>query len=150
MEIVYVYVKKRSEFGRQCNFSDRPAEINVDIQPDPEQILNYIERNPVDTGVQCAGDMSEHEVNTERFEMETRGVNHLEGGWPKDVNPLEMEQTIRYRKKVEKDENYINTIMQLGSGPKHNQEDSHASFLAPGWQQEAGSSLFQPGVPAGF
>lgn len=46
--------------------------------------------------------------------METRGVNHVEGGWPKDVNPLELEQTIRFRKKVEKDENYINTIMQLG------------------------------------
>lgn len=47
--------------------------------------------------------------------METRGVNHIEGGWPKDVNPLELEQTIRFRKKVEKDENYINAIMQLGS-----------------------------------
>lgn len=47
--------------------------------------------------------------------METRGVNHVEGGWPKDVNPLELEQTIRFRKKVEKDENYINAIMQLGS-----------------------------------
>lgn len=47
--------------------------------------------------------------------METRGVNHVEGGWPKDVNPLELEQTIRFQKKVEKDENYINAIMQLGS-----------------------------------
>lgn len=47
--------------------------------------------------------------------METRGINHVEGGWPKDVNPLEMEQTIRFRKKVEKDENYINVITQLGS-----------------------------------
>lgn len=47
--------------------------------------------------------------------METRGVNHVEGGWPKDVNPLELEQTIRFRKKVEKDENYINAITQLGS-----------------------------------
>lgn len=46
--------------------------------------------------------------------METRGVNHVEGGWPKDVNPQELEQTIRFRKKVEKDENYINAIMQLG------------------------------------
>lgn len=46
--------------------------------------------------------------------METRGVNHIEGGWPKDVNPLELEQTIRFRKKVEKDENYINAITQLG------------------------------------
>lgn len=47
--------------------------------------------------------------------METRGVNHIEGGWPKDVNPLELEQTIRFRKKVEKDESYINAITQLGS-----------------------------------
>nr|XP_048673673.1 dynein axonemal intermediate chain 2 isoform X2 [Caretta caretta] len=115
MEIVYVYVKKRSEFGRQCNFSDRLGETNVDIQPDPSQASNFIERDPIDAAIQCASDMSEHEVNTERFEMENQGVNHLEGGWPKDVNPLEMEQTIRFRKKVEKDENYVYTIIQLGS-----------------------------------
>ncbi|KAM4824546.1 dynein axonemal intermediate chain 2 [Urocitellus parryii] len=119
MEIVYVYVKKRSEFGKQCNFSDRQAELNIDIPPNPELATQFVERNPVDTGVQCSASMSEHEANTERFEMETRGVNHVEGGWPKDVNPLELEQTIRFRKKVEKDENYINAIMQLGSIMEH-------------------------------
>ncbi|XP_033895340.1 dynein axonemal intermediate chain 2-like [Acipenser ruthenus] len=119
MEIVYVYTKKRSEFGRQCNFSDRPAELHVDILPDPSQMDNYIERNPCDNPTQCAQEMSEHEVNTERFQTETRGINHVEGGWPKDVNPQEMEQTIRYRKKVEKDENYINTVLQLGSLMEH-------------------------------
>ncbi|XP_047403737.1 dynein axonemal intermediate chain 2 isoform X2 [Sciurus carolinensis] len=119
MEIVYVYVKKRSEFGKQCNFSDRQAELNIDISPNPELALQFVERNPVDTGIQCSTSMSEHEANTERFEMETRGVNHVEGGWPKDVNPLELEQTIRFRKKVEKDENYINAIMQLGSIMEH-------------------------------
>ena len=41
-------------------------------------------------------------------------MNHVEGGWPKDINPAEVEQTIRYRKKVEKDEAYISTIMNLG------------------------------------
>ena len=41
-------------------------------------------------------------------------MNHVEGGWPKDINPAEVEQTIRYRKKVEKDETYISTIMNLG------------------------------------
>ena len=55
------------------------------------------------------------QLNTERFETESRGINHVEGGWPKDINPAEVEQTIRYRKKVEKDENYINIIQQLGS-----------------------------------
>ncbi|XP_033755651.1 dynein intermediate chain 3, ciliary-like [Pecten maximus] len=119
MEIVYVYTKKRSEFGRQCNFSDRPAELHVDIIPDATQADNFIERNPVDNGLQHVQEMSEHEVNTERFETSTRGVNHTEGGWPKDVNSQEVEQVTRYRKKVEKDEMYINTIQQLATVMEH-------------------------------
>jgi hypothetical protein len=62
MEIVYVYVKKRSEFGKQCNFSDRHAELNIDISPNPELAAQFVERNPVDTGIQCSTSMSEHEV----------------------------------------------------------------------------------------
>lgn len=62
MEIVHVYTKKRSEFGKQCNFSDRPAELHVDILPDPSLLDNFIERDPVDNGIQCVQMMSEHEV----------------------------------------------------------------------------------------
>ena len=62
MEIVYVYTKKRSEFGRQCNFSDRQAELHVDITPDDKLLQDYIEKNPCDTGIQCVQEMSEHEV----------------------------------------------------------------------------------------
>ena len=54
-----------------------------------------------------------------RFETENRGMNHMEGGWPKDVNPNEVEQTIRFRKKVEKDEAYIQTVVRLGEVRKH-------------------------------
>lgn len=64
MEIVYVYLKKRSEFGKQCNFSDRQAELNIDIAPNPELSAQYVERNPVDTGIQCSASMSEHEVSS--------------------------------------------------------------------------------------
>ena len=39
----------------------------------------------------------------------------MEGGWPKDINPTEVEQTIRFRKKVEKDEVYMAIIQRLGS-----------------------------------
>ena len=63
MEIVYVYTKKRSEFGRQCNFTDRAAELHVDIPPDPSLAENFIERNPVDRGTQCVQEMSEHDVS---------------------------------------------------------------------------------------
>lgn len=55
------------------------------------------------------------QANTERVEVESRGVNHVEGGWPRDINPQELEQTSRFRKKVEKEENYVNTITHLGA-----------------------------------
>ena len=42
-------------------------------------------------------------------------MNHSEGGWPKDINPSEAEQVIRYRKKVEKDEVYLQTLQRLGN-----------------------------------
>ena len=35
------------------------------------------------------------------------------GGWPRDINPAELEQVARYRKKVEKDENYVRVITDL-------------------------------------
>jgi len=34
MEIVYVYTKKRAEFGRQPLFTDQSAQLNVDIEPE--------------------------------------------------------------------------------------------------------------------
>ena len=55
------------------------------------------------------------QANTERFETGARGINHTEGGWPKDINPHEVEQVTRYRKKVEKDEMYISAVLQLGT-----------------------------------
>lgn len=53
------------------------------------------------------------QVNTARFQSVSCGMNHTEGGWPKDINPEDMEQTIRFRKKVEKDESYINSVLNL-------------------------------------
>lgn len=62
MEIIYVYTRKRSEFGRPCSFSDRPAKVTVDIPPDPSMASGFVRRNPVDSYVQHTSDMSEHEV----------------------------------------------------------------------------------------
>ena len=44
---------------------------------------------------------------------------HTEGGWPKDVDCTEAEHVIRYRKKVEKDEDYVRSIVNLGSQARH-------------------------------
>ncbi len=62
MENQYVYTKKRSEFGRQVHFVDRPVEIIADIQPNPELVKDYIPRNPVEVGIQNVREFSEHWV----------------------------------------------------------------------------------------
>ena len=62
MEIVYVYTKKRSEFGRQAIFSDRSAQICADIQPEPNLREEFIYKDPVDIAVQNVATMTEHEV----------------------------------------------------------------------------------------
>jgi dynein intermediate chain 2 len=115
MEIYYMYTKLRRDFGRHPNFQDEPAEVLADIRPDANVKQDFIDRNPVITNVQVVQDMSEHEANTEMVEYRSSGMFHMEGGWPKDIDFTEVEHTIRYRKKVEKDEDYINAIAQLGA-----------------------------------
>ena len=53
------------------------------------------------------------QVNTLRAEYMSQGMNHFEGGWPKDINPAEHDQTMRFRKKIEKDDSYINSVLGL-------------------------------------
>ena len=65
--------------------------------------------------VQVVPEMSEHEANTNEVLFSKHNINHEEGGWPKDVDYAEAEHTIRFRKKVEKDEDYINTVAALGA-----------------------------------
>ncbi|EFX67559.1 hypothetical protein DAPPUDRAFT_261407 [Daphnia pulex] len=53
-------------------------------------------------------------INTDCATTEAHGVFHKEGGlyiWPRDVNPLEADQTARYRKKIEKDEAYSRSLL---------------------------------------
>jgi dynein intermediate chain 2 len=53
-------------------------------------------------------------VNTESFSFASKGILHTQGGWPKDVDATEVEHTIRYRKKVEKDDEYIKSVKNMG------------------------------------
>ncbi len=79
MEIVYVYTKKRSEFGRQATFTDVPATLNVDVQPDGSLKDNFIEKNPVDMGIQFTPEMSEHEVrkNQDNYFVQRKSTKML-------------------------------------------------------------------------
>ena len=115
MEITTVYQKERHEFGRPVNtFAPSPSAILEEFTPEPEMFAAHIQRNPTILDIQAIPEMSETYVNTERFTYISQGMLHLEGGWPKDVDATEKEQTQRYKKKVEKDDEYIRQVKSLG------------------------------------
>lgn len=108
----YVYQKDRRDFGRQCQFGDK-SELLFSEPPNRSLFKDYILKNPVDRWTQKTGQMSASEANTDRATYENKGVNHVEGGWPKDINLTDPEQVVRYRRKIEKDESYIVQVMGL-------------------------------------
>ncbi|XP_059478462.1 dynein intermediate chain 3, ciliary [Neocloeon triangulifer] len=121
-QLQYIYSKRRREFGRRCSFKRNKTTLQVTLPTDLEYFRkNYILTNPVHCSAQTnGGDFSEcDQVNTARPEFDDRGMNHVEGGWPKDLNPADPEQTLRFRKKVEKDEKYIHAILQLSHAVEH-------------------------------
>ncbi|XP_013190497.2 dynein intermediate chain 3, ciliary [Amyelois transitella] len=119
-ELVYEYKKRRKEFGKQLLLEDHGPEILATIPCNPALYKDYILRNPVHVGIQNTGTMSEHWVNSERAEYTCSGINHVEGGWPKDINMSDPEAMQRYRRKIEKDDAYIHAIMHLGHSMEHN------------------------------
>ncbi|KFP74832.1 Dynein intermediate chain 2, axonemal, partial [Acanthisitta chloris] len=113
------YTRQRRDFGRPCAFSDRGAEVTVDIPPDPALAAAFMLQDPVDSAVQHCCVMAAHEVNTERVEVKSQGMNHVEGGWPKQIDPFNTEQTTRLREEAERDESYIRATLRLGSLVEH-------------------------------
>ncbi|XP_076663625.1 dynein axonemal intermediate chain 2 isoform X1 [Andrena cerasifolii] len=112
MNLQYTYTKKRLQFGRQCSFSDY-QKIEVDIKPHTGYGNNYVTVDPATHGTQCGKTYSMHKVNTNTATFKDNGMCHTEGGWSKDINMKDVEQTVRYKRKIEKDELYIHTMLQL-------------------------------------
>ncbi|KAK5639983.1 hypothetical protein RI129_010794 [Pyrocoelia pectoralis] len=119
MDLQFVYQKKRSEFGRQCLFSDKGPDLIDNYPSNKEHLPNFILRDPFTQGTQCSTIQSEHDLNTTRAHFINYGINHSEGGWPKDVSKDEEEQVKRYRRKVEKEDAYNPTVMSLSKSMEY-------------------------------
>jgi len=113
MDIVYVYTRPRANFGRPLAFTQTTS-LTLNIAPNSQHYAHYKVRTPQTSASQIGPDLAEHEVNTTSRSFAEKGVRHSEGGWPKDVDYNDAEHTIRYRKKVEKDEEYIQAVGALG------------------------------------
>jgi len=135
MDLSLIYLKERKEFGRVAiHFASTEPEGLGGFTGDEMLFPNYAERSRVSLNVQAIPDRSEHWVEPESVVYESHGMNHLEGGWPKDIDYTEKEQTARYRKKVEKDEEYLRQIKALsdeveGSLMQNNAIDIYETYF---------------------
>nr|CEL64969.1 TPA: dynein intermediate chain, putative [Neospora caninum Liverpool] len=114
-EYYYTYSKLRQEFGRHCNFEVSEPKLLGAIDPKPELRNQYVRKNPRTFVSDNIMEMSEHMVNTERVSVGSKGMKHVEGGWPKEVDPSEIQETAKWRKRLDRDPGFATAIKQLSS-----------------------------------
>jgi dynein intermediate chain 2 len=112
-EYEHIYMKKRKEFGRYCNFEDVEPKVLGQVDCNPVCGDMYIEQTILNLVLDNIPQMSEAEVNTARVQTKNRSMLHAEGGWPKDIEASETQDTMKWRKKNEKDPAFLNSVKQL-------------------------------------
>jgi len=53
------------------------------------------------------------QAQTVGSQIKSSGMFHFEGGWPKEINPKDEETTARFRRRIEKDEDWAPKLQNL-------------------------------------
>ncbi|CAE8709077.1 unnamed protein product [Polarella glacialis] len=113
-EYEYIYMKKRKDFGRRyCNFDDVEPKIIGQIETVAECGNMFVEQTILNLVLDNICDFSEHSVNTARVQTKSRVMIHTEGGWPKEVDYSEAQDTLKWRKRLEKDPVFVSACRAL-------------------------------------
>ncbi|XP_047517173.1 dynein intermediate chain 3, ciliary-like [Pieris napi] len=115
----YAYTKLRKNLGRQPLFQDVPAHLIDSINPNIEEQKQYVLRNPVHREIQATMPQSQHEANTKQLVMHEQGINHTEGGWPRDVHLYNEDHLARHRRRVQHEDGYVHAILSLQPQLEH-------------------------------
>lgn len=112
-EYYYTYSKLRQEFGRPISFTvTEPRTLGI-IEPNPEQMEQLIPQNPRNFCGDTLIELSEHTVNTGSVSTCGRGMRHLEGGWPKEVDSTDPQEVAKWKKRAERDPAFLASVKQL-------------------------------------
>lgn len=112
-EYDYVYMKKRKDFGRYCNFDDVEAKVLGQVEKNFGSCDNYVEQTVLSATLDNIPTYSEHVVNTARVQTKSRAMIHIEGGWPKEVDSTEVPETTKWKKRLEKDPAFLQAVKAL-------------------------------------
>lgn len=95
------YEKRRGDFGRQCKFEDFDATI-LESKDSNSEGKAYIIQNPCVARLDTSPEQSSTTVSTAPVLRADMGMQHLEGGWPSEVDVDDPSALERFRKKREK------------------------------------------------
>lgn len=110
--------RPRKEFGKQSLFSD-DNKILIDEKPDYDFQKKFIRKDPLNCGIQNVPERATTETSTVSTKYDSIGVNHIEGGWPKDLNILDEEQTMRYKRRIERGPRYEHQMKRVSHQTQH-------------------------------
>lgn len=98
---------------RQPTLLQSTASGTSDAAPMPTS--EALPRTFTTTGTQAIPEYAVHEVNTAIATFTSTGMSHTDGCWPREIDPTDGEQVARWRKRMERDEDYIRTVLKLGA-----------------------------------
>jgi len=99
----YVYTKLRKELGPPCTFTKSACVTITHDKSDSNIRDGYVHLSPDVLSFDCTPQLSSHLCNTDRVQVESRTQAHTEGGWPKEIDAKEPQETTKWRKRLEKD-----------------------------------------------
>lgn len=105
MNLQYAYVKQRRQLGRKHNFF-LSNEILANYPPVKNEGKHFLTKWTMDKSTEKRSQLAVASVNTENSEYVSRGMCHVEGGYAKEIDIEDEEQTLRYKKKLQRSEEY--------------------------------------------
>ena len=120
----YVHTRTRKDLGRVCRFVDATSVTTATVQPDADMLSTFGHIHELTAALDTMPVYSVHSVNTDRVEVHSKGQSHIEGGWPREIDPSEPQDTAKWRKRLDKDPQFGPTVAKLCSKMKKVLDDN--------------------------
>lgn len=105
MSLQYAYVKERRRFGRPYKLF-MIQEILANYPPVKKERKHFLTKWTMNKSTEKRTQYAVASVNTENAEFVSKGMFHVEGGYAKEIDIEDEEQTLRYKKKLQRSEEY--------------------------------------------
>ena len=94
------FSKKVKRTGLPIEFEDRKAQIDAQVRFKPRVAEDFLILNPQHKKIQNSQIFNESSSQTPIIAFKEHGMNHVEGGWPKEMDLNEASQVNRYAVKI--------------------------------------------------